>query len=160
MHNGRLLNINGLHRALRYYFWELDSALRLALKLAALQAGILIDGPPEWDQLVDQLHNRVADPGNRDELSALGFSWHGVDLFEVRTYAELCRGGVLHVIFESSAEGQLRTVWLDQCRKGGMDQRLPDGLDRFHDSSKLFVQRLLRLSNRIKTASSEVSELV
>ena len=144
------LDANNLCRAVRYFFWELDSALKLALALAASQAGISIDNPVDWDQLKAAWSER-ADREVLDELAILGFSWYGIDLFEARTYAELWRNGT--VPLESfSAKGQI-AVLMGSCRRGGLQVNLEEGLDRFVDNSRRFVQRLLRLSTYRKTSS-------
>jgi hypothetical protein len=150
---GEPLNTNGLLRALRYYFWELDSTLRIVLRLAALRAGLTVDSPVDWDQFVAERRKQGADAEELDELAALGFSWHGVKLFEVRTYAELCRRGGLHLLqCEISGEGRVINVMLEPCRKGGGQVHLPDGLDGLFDASRRFVRRLLRLSNSMNVA--------
>lgn len=152
------LDWNGLHRCLRHYFWELDSTLQLALGLAARRANLPVEHPLTWDDLVREWRNHGADAETLDELAALDFSWSGVDLFEVRTYAELCRLGGLHLTaWESSTHGLVAVV-LEQCRKGGQQVPLPDDLDRFLDASKRFVQRLLRLSNRKRVSRPPPSE--
>lgn len=156
--NAEPLNTNWLHRALRHYFWELDSMLRVALGLAALRAGLAVDSPVGWDQFVAKWRNQGADVEALDDLAALGFSWHGVDLFEIRTYAELCRGGVPHLDCEISAEEQVICVMLGPCRKGGLQVHLPDGLNRFLDASRRFVQSLLHLSNGINVSRPPSSE--
>lgn len=144
--NIETLDTNGLHRSLRYYFWELDSMLRVSLRIAALRARLAVESPVDWDKFVAELRSQGVDAEELDELEALGFSWHGVDLFEIRTYAEFCRHGVLHLQCITLADGRLRGVMLEPCRKGGMQVSLPDGLDRFIDAVRGFVQRLLRLS--------------
>ena len=79
------------------------------------------------------------------------FAWNGVDLFELRTYAELARSGVLAIQYiagvNPSNPGPIIAVSLEPpVRKGGQQLFLPDGLDRFMDAGRRFVQRLLRVS--------------
>ena len=142
------LHVNRLHGSLRRFFWELDAALRVALTLAAAKVGIQLDGPVNWDEFALAFENRL-DREAVDELAALKFSWYGADLFEVRTYAELCREGSLRVE-EWSREGVgLIEVVLGQCWKGGKRVQIPDGLDRYFESARRFVHRLLdAISNR------------
>jgi trypsin-like peptidase len=142
------LDTNRVIRCVRHYFWELETTLKLRLLLAARQAGIGVTEPPTWEQLVTEWRKHTADPEILDELATLTFSWDGIDLFEVRTYAELSRSGVLATSASVSVETkQVLPASLEPpCRKGGQQIFLPDGLDRFMESSKNFVQRLLRLS--------------
>ena len=74
------------------------------------------------------------------------FEWHGVNLFEVRTYAELGRTCQLLVNSMVPAEpsGE-RTIYLDPCWNGGLPIPIPQGLNRFMGSSRRFVERLLLL---------------
>jgi hypothetical protein len=62
----------------------------------------------------------------------------------------LSRSGVLALsVSESVPTGKVLFAVLEPvCRKGGQQIFLTDGLDRFMDASRRFVQRLLRLSRR------------
>lgn len=133
---------------MRNYFWELETALGLALLLAARQARLAVPEPPTWEQLVTEWRKQTKAPEIIDELEALTFDWHGIDLFEVRTYAELSRTGALAISCSVSvATGEVSGVFLPMpCRRGGQQVFFPDGLDRFMESSRRFVQRLLSLS--------------
>lgn len=143
------LNSNRLQLCLRHYFWELESALKLALLCAARQANVSVPEPPTWEQLLDQWRKQAADDSTTlDELALLDFSWHSVDLFEVRTYAELCRLGSVSVVAVVKNGGGIVGVRLSACHKNGQQVSLPEGLDRHIESSKRFVQQLLFLSNR------------
>jgi hypothetical protein len=138
---------NGLNRALRLYFWELDSAIRTALSLAAARLGLTSERPIQWEQLVAQWGKHGADAGTLDELGELGFSWNGVDLFEIRTYADLLRDGIPLVISDVSPDGKVNEIVMLPCWRDGEYVQLPDGLDRFLDSGRRFAQQLLRLSS-------------
>jgi len=140
------LNIDGLHRTLRSYFWELDAALRIALALSSLRNELAVDGTVDWDRLVAEWRHHVHDEKVLDEIAALDFSWHGVELFEVRTYAEYCRFGALPLM-SLTGEGR-NDYYLKQCWGNGSPVPLPGGLDRYLDSSRRFVQNLLCLSVR------------
>ncbi len=142
------LDTNAIVRHARHYFWELETALRIALLLAARQAGLGIQEPPTWEELVVEWKKRTVDPEVMDALATLEFSWHSVDLFELRAYAELCRSGVFATSASTSVpSGQVFAVSLEPpVRRGGGQIFLPDGLDRFLEASRRFVQDLLRLS--------------
>jgi hypothetical protein len=84
----------------------------------------------------------------RDELAILRFSWYSVDLFELRKYAEWCREGYLPLnTVISASSNQLLFAVLEPCRSEGNQVTLPRGLDRFIESSRKFVQRLLKLDH-------------
>jgi hypothetical protein len=142
------LDTNAVVRHARHYFWELETALRIALFLAARQAGLGIQDPPTWEGLVVEWKKHPVDPEILDALETLVFSWHSVDLFELRAYAELSRSGVIATTATTSVpSGHVFTVSLGPpVRQGGQQVLLPDGLDRFLASSRRFVQELLRLS--------------
>jgi hypothetical protein len=142
------LDTNAVVRQARHYFWELETALRLGLFLAARQAGLGIEDPPTWEGLIAEWKKHSVDPETLDALATLEFSWNSVDLFELRTYAELSRSGVIATTCITSVPlGQVSAVFLEPpVRRGGQNIFLPDGLDRFLESSRRFVQELLRLS--------------
>jgi hypothetical protein len=143
---------NPLHRSLRYFFWELDAAVRLAIRLAGLNAGVA-DGVVCWDDFVVALQRCCIDTATRDLLAALSFSWHGVDLFEIRTYGERARADVLTLLSVSGAEGQVLACRLHPCRRDGQQVDIPNGLERFYEAAKRFSQRLLRISLRIASSA-------
>ncbi len=97
-----------------------------------------------WSAIVGRAHSaRLPAASVLDELSILGFSWYDVDLFELRTYSEWCRSSGLPL---TTLDGeQLFAVILGPCRKNGSHVNVPRDLDRFLESSRTFVQRLLRL---------------
>jgi hypothetical protein len=146
-------------RHARHYFWELEAAVRLALFLAARQAGIDIQEPPTWEELIVEWKKRPVEPQILDALATLEFTWHGVDLFELRAYAELSRSGVIATTAVTSVTSdQVFCVSLEPpVRRGGQGIFLPDGLDRFLESSRRFVQDLLQLSLMHKKSSEKVS---
>lgn len=139
------LDINGLHRTLRRYFGELDSALNISIKLAALQIGLNYkEYFHEWDSFLEEARKSVSNRQILDELALLNFTWYGVDLFEIRTYAAQCRVGTLHILsIVRTADEKVTAVGLEMCRKGGKQTFLPDGLDRFIESASRFSRRLL-----------------
>jgi hypothetical protein len=143
------LNVNRLHLCLRHYFWELESALRLALICAARQANVSVTEPPTWEQVLNQWRKQASDdPKTLDELTLLDFDWNSVDLFEVRTYALFSRSGTLEVETVVNNDGDIVGTMLNRCHTSGQQVPLPDGLDRYFQSSKRFVQKVLVLSNR------------
>ena len=150
------LDSNKIIRLARHYFWELEAALRLAILLAARQANLSVPEPPSWEQVIKAWRAQTPPGDALDEIATLDFDWSGVDLFELRTYAELGRTGVLGLqsvvsVENGKAVGPVIAVSLEPpCRKGGQQLFLPDGLDRFMEASRRFVQRLLRLSGAPK----------
>jgi hypothetical protein len=150
------LNSNKVIRLVRHYFWELENALRLAILLAARQGKISVPEPPSGDQLIQALKAQTPAGDVLDEIATLEFDWNGVDLFELRTYAELSRSGSLGLEYMAKFDnpkevGQILAISLGMpCRKGGQQLFLPDGLDRFMDAGRRFVQRLLRLTGAPK----------
>lgn len=144
------LDQNRVLRCVRHYFWELESALRLSLLLAARQAGLTVHEPPSWEELVAAWRGHTTNPDTRDELATLEFSWHGIDLFEVRAYAELGRSGVLllETMMSVPTGAFLGASLAPMARKSGQQVFLPDGLDRFLDTSRRFVGQLLDLSKK------------
>jgi hypothetical protein len=140
---------NSVHSSLRHFFWELDSALCLAIRLAAVNAKVASEGRTGWDQLVKALERSNPDAAIKDALATLSFSWNGVDLFELRTYAERARVDILVLQAVSRPEGEVIACMLSPCRHDGQQVNLPEGLERFYEAAKSFVQRLLRLSLRI-----------
>jgi hypothetical protein len=150
------LNSNKVIRLVRHYFWELENALRLAILLAARQANISVPEPPSGEQLIHALKAQTPAGDVLDEIATLEFDWNGIDLFELRTYAELSRSGTLGLEYIARSDnakgiGQILAVSLGMpCRKGGQQLFLPDGLDRFMDVGRRFVQRLLRLTGAPK----------
>jgi hypothetical protein len=157
------LNSNTIIRLARHYFWELEAALRVAILLAARQANLSVSEPPSWEQIVQAWRAQTPDGDALDEIAMLDFQWNGVDLFELRTYAELGRSGVLMLQYltsldEANNPGRIIMFSLEPpCRKGGQQLFLPDGLDRFMDASRRFVQRLLRLSGMTKAVVSSAA---
>ena len=146
--SGSALRINDLHRALRHYFWELDSAVRIAIRLKAVRLGIDQEKSAEWGTFTAAWQDRKPSAKVLDKLMLLGFSWQSTDLFEMRTYAEWCRSGYLTLTAATSvSSGQTRAVVLEPCHRHGHQVGLPDDLNRFIDSSKKFVQRLLLLDH-------------
>ncbi|HTS38041.1 MAG TPA: serine protease [Candidatus Solibacter sp.] len=159
INGGEGVDRNAILRLARHYFWEIEAALLTALSLAARQVGISAPEHPAWEQLIAEWKNKALEPTILDELSTLDFSWNGVDLFELRAYADLCRSGVLMTSATISvATGQVFGVSLGPvCRKGGQQIFLPDGLDRFIESARRFVQRLLWLSARSGQMAAKLS---
>jgi hypothetical protein len=135
------LNSNKVIRLVRHYFWELENALRLAILLAARQGKISVPEPPSGDQLIQAL--KAQTPA-------------GDVLDEIATLAELSRSGSLGLEYMAKFDnpkeiGQILAISLGMpCRKGGQQLFLPDGLDRFMDAGRRFVQRLLRLTGAPK----------
>lgn len=155
---GEPLDSNRLCRAIGHYFGELESAITIALRLVVLKADLVMNSlVVNWDEFVNQLRKQIATAEVLDALELLNFSWYGVDLFEIRTYAELYRGGLLRLDCVIGANKQIKAAFLKQCRKGGMKVLLPSGLDRFYDSAKRFVQELLRFTNNIDMISQHSS---
>jgi hypothetical protein len=152
------LNSNKIIRLAQHYFWELEAALRLAILLAARQASLSVPEPPSWEQVVQAWKAQTRNGDVLDELATLEFEWNGVDLFELRTYAELSRSGVLYLqsivnANDAKGVGPIIAASLEPpCRRGGQQLFLPDGLDRFMDAGRRFVQRLLRLSANLHSA--------
>jgi len=149
------LDSNQIVRLARHYFWELETALRLAILLAARQASLAVPEPPSWEQIMQAWIAQTAKGEVLDEIAMLDFDWNGLDLFELRTYAELSRSGVLVLQCVTGVNpknpGSIIACSLEPpCRKGGQQLFLPDGLDRFMDVGRRFVQRLLRLSRAPK----------
>lgn len=138
---------NGLHKLLRDYFWELDSALRVTLRLAAVHVQIDFEATPDWDELLKEWRDKKPPDKVLDELGALNFSWYSVDLFETRAYAQQCRDGTLHLMRLTDGS-RTKALALGACRQGGRGTDLPDGLDRFLTSCKGFVQKLLTLTKK------------
>jgi hypothetical protein len=146
---------NALHRALRSYFWELDSALRLAMRLAAVRAGFPMDSPVEWERFVATWHEHGANAGVRDALGTLQFDWHGVALFEIRTYSQRTKEGMLSIVCAASVgTGRLVACMLDPCRRGGSQVNVPDGLERYFAAAQRFTHKLLRIGSGYKKAPS------
>jgi len=149
------LDSNQIIRLARHYFWELETALRLALLLAARQANLSIPEPPSWEQVMQAWRAQTAEGVVLDDIAMLDFDWNSIDLFELRTYADLSRSGVLALQCVTGSNpnnpGPIIACSLEpQCRKGGQQLFLPDGLDRFMDAGRRFVQKLLRLSGAPK----------
>jgi hypothetical protein len=78
-----------------------------------------------------------------DAIAEVNFDWHGVDLFELRTYAAQSRQGPLILQF-ASAGGRIIACMLETCRRHGQQVNVPDGLQRYSDASHRLVHRLLR----------------
>lgn len=152
------LDSNCLHRIIRYYFWELNSVINLAFKIAAVKIGFTIDSPISWNQFIDKCRDCDVGSAALDELAKLGFSWNGVDLFEMRTYAEICVAGVL-LIQTALEEDRVICLMLGPCRRNGDQVNLPEGLDRFIDSSRRFVKKLLLFSRRVSNNRQAPSKL-
>jgi len=150
------LDVNRVVRQVRYFFWELENVLRVALLLAARNMQLAILEPPSWEQLMAAWKTDASNSEVRDELNTLEFTWSGVDLFELRAYALMCRSGVLVLeSLQSVPTGKISfTTLAPVCRKGGLPITLPDGLDRFVTTSQRFVRRLLTLSQRDSQSKS------
>ena len=143
------LDSNRIIRLARNYFWELEAAVKLALLLATRQLNLSIAEPPTWEQVIKAWRTHTTNGHILDEIAMLDFDWNGVDLFELRTYAELARSGVLYVqyLVVGDPSGPPIAASLNPpCRKNGTQLSLPDGLDRFMDAARRFVQRLLHVS--------------
>jgi len=138
------LDENAAYLAVNRFFNELDSALRIALMLAAIQLKLEADHPLNWDELLEKWRAQYPSEETSRELAALNFNWYGVDLFEIRTYTELGRGGALHLIKVSGES--LKAVILESARRGGRQYTLPEGLEHFFIAARGFVQRLLKAS--------------
>jgi len=146
--SGGALRTNDLLRALRHYFWELDAAIRAAVRLKAVRIGVDPGVTVEWETFAVAWRDRGPSPAIIDELTLLDFAWSGVDLFEIRAYAQLTRSANLPLTtVVSSPSGKVIAVALESCRRRGEQIFLPEGLDRFIDAGKAFVQRLLRLED-------------
>jgi hypothetical protein len=139
---------NFLHRALRHYFWELNSALRLAMRLAALHAGFALETEVGWEPFVAAWHGHGAEADIFESLESLRFSWFGIDLFEIRTYSALAMEDLLDIRSLSRISGSVSICALQPCRKGGQQVSVPDGLERYYEAARRFTRRLLRLSIR------------
>jgi hypothetical protein len=143
---------NKVIRLARHYFWELDAALSAAILLAARQAKISAPEPLSWEQLVHLWKEQTLSPEVLDEIATLEFEWNGADLFDLRGHAELCRRGALTLqcmqrVKDGVPSGPIIAESLEPpARSGGPQLFLPDGLDRFTDASRRFVQRLLNVS--------------
>jgi hypothetical protein len=152
---------NKIIRLARYCFWDLESALRVAILLAARQMKLSVPEPPTWDQLLQALKEQAPKGDVFDEIATLEFDWNGVDLFDLRSYAELSRSGVLSAqcvfsVREGKSVGPIIAATLEPpSRKGGPQLFFPDGLDRFVDGARRFVQKLLRLSASLNQAVGE-----
>ena len=144
------LHDNELNRMVRYFFWELDSALMTSLGLAASRAGAEPTVPvTSWEQLVKEWTDREAAAEVRDELAALGFSWNGLELSQIRAYSALFRRGVTTLLMsEMTPDHQTTSVWLSPCFHDQPPVSLSDGLERYYVAGRHFVRRLLTLSNR------------
>jgi hypothetical protein len=151
----------GAHRSLRHFFWELESATHLAMRLAALNVGFALNGSMSWDDLVAQWNTCQPTPAVMDSLASLGFSWNGPALFEVRTYADQARRSVLRITCvqrdDEQGNEELLAIRLGKCRVGGPEIDLPDGLERHFSATRHFVQSLLRLSREHRSAAVEPS---
>jgi hypothetical protein len=145
------INSNKIVRLARYYFWDLEAALQLSILLASRQLGLVITEPPTWDQLSQNWKAQRPGGDVMDGLAMLDFDWKGVDLFDTRSYAAFSRSGVLGIqcmqgVKDGLPVGPIMAVSLEPpCRNGCPQLFLPDGLDRFMDASRRFVQRLLQL---------------
>lgn len=146
------INSNKIVRLARYYFWDLEAALHFSILLASRQLGLLITEPPTWDQLLQNWKAQKPGADVMDGLAMLDFDWKGVDLFDTRCYAAFSRSGVFGVqcvqgVKDGLPVGPIMAASLEPpCRKGCPQLFLPDGLDRFMDASRRFVQKLLLLS--------------
>lgn len=144
------INSNRIIRLARYYFWELEAAIKLSILLAARQLKVSVPEPPTWTQLVQAWKDQKPNGEVLDQIASLEFDWNGEDLFDLRTYADFSRSGVFGVQYISNVQGSGPIVAASlepPCRAGSPQLFLPDGLDRFVDASRRFVQRLLLVSN-------------
>jgi len=141
-----LLNENELDRMVRYFFWELDTALMASLGLAVSHSNIEIEAPIlSWEQLVDELTNAGATVELRDGIMVLGFSWNGLNLSQIRAYSTLFRRGVTLLMNMKTPDNKTTGVWLTPCFRGLPPVSLSDGLERYYIAAKNFVRDLLVL---------------
>jgi hypothetical protein len=146
--DGLPLDSNQLHTGLRAFFWELEAAIRTSVALLGRKIG-LSSPAGDWNEIAPTCGVYYKDGEAVDQLALLDAEWNGIDLFEVRTYAEWCRLGPLPVECVISSKGhQLSFAALRPCRAGSAQLILPDGLDRYLATAELFVQRALYLANR------------
>jgi hypothetical protein len=145
---GEPINSNRIISFARYFFWELEAAIRLSVLLAARQLKLTVPEPLDWAQLVEGWKAQKPTGEILDQIAKLEFDWNGEDLFDGRTYAELSRSGVLGIEYTSNAQGLVLAASLEPpCRAGCPQLFLPDGLDRFINATRRFVHRLLLVSN-------------
>lgn len=145
MENAEPLDINGLSRLFRAYFWELDSAVSTSLRLVARRLALPEDAAADWDRFLQLYREQRPLPETLDAVLELGFRWHGEDLFEIRTYADWCRSGVILIHSVLRNDNKVDAVCFGPCWRGGQQIFLPDGLERHIVSAKRFVQTLLGL---------------
>jgi hypothetical protein len=144
MHSSALVT-DDLLRHLRTFFWELETALYLAIHIAAILAELPLPFPFKWEELLAGWQKKNPDTRIRDELASLAFAWEGIGLFEIRVYAEQSRSSLLLV--RSVCEGErVVATSLGPCWRKGPQTPLPSGLEIFYTATRRFVGRLLRLS--------------
>lgn len=154
--DGESWNMNSLITALRHFFWELDSAIRLAMRVAAAKVGFTLPCNFDWDQFVHTWQNHGAGDVVIDRLKALGFSWNGVLLFEIRTYAvNATYGTILAEVLIS--KNRIVGCMLEKCREGGDQVNVPDGLNGYFDAARRFSQGILRLASQQSVESREMT---
>jgi hypothetical protein len=141
-------------RELNPHFWDLEAALHLSILLGSRQPGLLITESPTWDQLLQNWKAQKLGGYVMDGLATLDFDWKRVDLFDTRCYAAFGRSGIFGVqcvqgVKDGLPVGPIMAASLEPpCRKGCSQLFLPNGLDRFIDASRRFVQELLLLSQQ------------
>jgi hypothetical protein len=138
---------NALYVAIRRFFWELDSALRIAIAIAAARLELELTSPVDWTQLENAWRGRTPASDVLDALVSLRFEWDGVDLFEIRAYSDRAKEGGLVVQSVTDASDRHVASILGQIRRDGAQVSLPDGLERFAEACGHFVRRLLGLSS-------------
>lgn len=136
---------NILHRHIRMFFWELNSALQLSLRLTAVRAGFTLPWVFEWEEFVQSWRDQGAAPATIDALNSLGFSWNSIKLFEVRTYSMKATTGLLYLQC-AKLDKRFIACMLDPAREGGQQILVPSGLQNYYDAARRFSQRLLRLA--------------
>jgi hypothetical protein len=85
----------------------------------------VVHEPPNWEELVAA---HTTDRSVVDELETFRSSWYAVDLFELRTYAELFRSGA--VILENMISvdgGKVYATWLEPRYRKGRSTSIPTG---------------------------------
>ena len=146
------LDAKAIYASLQQFFWALESAALLAIRLAAVRARLEVANyPADWESFVAEWSSR-GDSDVSDELASLSFSWYGVELFEVREYANQARNGGLFIESEISPEGGIRAAMLLPCREGGDGVMLPHGLARHGAATIAFGRQLLKLAGEIAVA--------
>jgi Trypsin-like peptidase domain len=146
---------NDLHSALRSFFWETDAAARTALGLLGQSVGAE-DRNAAWNVVVEAARGRHEEPEAREHLAELDTAWNGIELFEVRTYADWCRTGPMHVLTMGQLDGgRLTVAALEPCRVGAPQVVLADGLDRHLAACDDFAGRIVYMARKWRSERSE-----